>query len=1004
MEWWSEAYGFDVDGVVAIGRLPLVKRFTPQPFPTKNPYKQAFHMKNVEGGGIYDGYFAYKIGMTEGYNVYLYTNLEAGRMKEVFARFLAAAHVDDVGAENLHLLEGSNQNYQTILSRLSEEKANFVFSSYRILENFSTWSDGQFGTLFSSPERDVRLLASVIKMGQKQSMDQAEFQRLVDCLRADLLEKSCVHLAFTFDSPGFLALDASLFATRSPDCDVFHPLGIARLATVHFRCPHAFLLGTPPANGPHAGDFWPDNARFQMEYVTSVKVYCPVLKNPRTAALRHPSAAGKVTAHSALGLGADRFPDSSNPYKSSCQEAKQLARSYAATIGAVRRQESCLLRFEYVFKDFMALDLDRLFQLIGDHLLGQMPRLTISVPLDDIPFDQGAEQALNLIDNPEPFRYHQTACAEAYLAYLIDGGGRRIFDTANYHLLTVVLGMRLTDALQFARDNDQLMVIPQTPDFSHVQWELLNFQSLARQARYHLQLSEIGATRLLEEIMKMRPGMTFEEEGEFWLEIVRKLMCTAVAYDSVTGERRGPESLLGRGREHSLNRVISTRDLARCILFPRHRSGRGFRALQECIVRAYMSRMPETADQTPGELHDTLAGLLQRGDFLNRVRIWPLCQPIQPTDELQRFASVSTDMSSRLRVVADIHKFSPATRFDPAMDVPGFEEHLMEIQGNLPVSHVKSFVRRRTLASLWYAIVNSATVQSNAAGRRARYHVGVHRGEWENEFGRPNIRLILNSLVERGLLVRGQPNLLPSEYLFDYIYVPADFQTRLDQLLHPPPPPDQDQHGPPADAVPERAHSPVEDPSSDPAPPPEANVQAVEAAPAAQARPLATGGDLELRVYDEDGEIEDRPSVFQQQAPERPKHLRPIARPLSPASYLLQRSPQREPTPPQAAERSPSPPPPQAFHFVEQEQARVEVPAAADPGPVSPGVAPASAPHFVQQEPDPVQAPAAADPVAVLPGVALAGAPQRNRRKRGNGVGAGRFAAKRGSHRKRPKV
>ena len=140
----------DVDGLVVVGELPLVIRdFTHQPLKLKAPYRQHFCMKSLyvdTPPNPFPDFFNYKIGMTQGYNVNLFTNVPSPRIKEVFARFLSQFNPSDdalsIGGENLQLLSGANPDYETILSRLSEEHGAFVFSTLQVLQAFGYWWGG----------------------------------------------------------------------------------------------------------------------------------------------------------------------------------------------------------------------------------------------------------------------------------------------------------------------------------------------------------------------------------------------------------------------------------------------------------------------------------------------------------------------------------------------------------------------------------------------------------------------------------------------------------------------------------------------------------------------------------------------------------------------------------------------------------------------------------------------------------------------------------------------
>ena len=69
----------DAGGVVATGFLPLVTHMTPYPLYLKNPLKQYFEMTSLYLNNRFKDYYSYRIGLVNGYNLNLFTNLDPSR-------------------------------------------------------------------------------------------------------------------------------------------------------------------------------------------------------------------------------------------------------------------------------------------------------------------------------------------------------------------------------------------------------------------------------------------------------------------------------------------------------------------------------------------------------------------------------------------------------------------------------------------------------------------------------------------------------------------------------------------------------------------------------------------------------------------------------------------------------------------------------------------------------------------------------------------------------------
>ena len=88
-----------------------------------------------------------------------------------------------------------------------------------------------------------------------------------------------------------------------------------------------------------------------------------------------------------------------------------------------------------------------------------------------------------------------------------------------------------------------------------------------------------------------------------------------------------------------IQKTISKRDVAKCLLHQRQRRGKGTRALQECILRAHLRRVNGRGPRTQRQLVDDLVELFDDG-FSDVVQVWPLSKPVHKKDEMARLAAV----------------------------------------------------------------------------------------------------------------------------------------------------------------------------------------------------------------------------------------------------------------------------------------------------------------------------------------------------------------------------
>ena len=757
----------DIDGVVAIGVLPLVTHMTPYPLFLKNPHKSYFEMTSLYLNDLYKDYYSYRIGTVNGYNFNLFTNIDPSQMKDVFAHFLQYAYSEgiEVGIENRHLTVGSDGDYNTIVTRLNENASQFRFSNQTVLDTFATWVSDHFTRHFPTKT----LLGSIIKMGQK---DPSLDLRL-DCIVPQLLRHSALHLGFNFVGPDFFALKADLFG-RSRNCKVYHPLGLVHLATVEVLKHDAEAIGLLcPGAMPN------------IENLNSVKVYIDWLKNCRVPTLRRERSKARIASHKTLGRNG-HLVDS--PYRVDCELSQQLVRSYETAITAIQNQMEGHLRFEYIFDSILDLDPQAIQASISQHLNASLDALTNSIPVADIPFDRGANQALAIIKEGSPYDLPRLVCAESYIGYLVDGNIRRVY----YDGLKVALSSDLYGALARASIDGDPMVLPASPDFSHVRWESLDLNQLSAQVQFHLYLPDdqrhLAMTLLtrLSECLQERLGRGNNYEATHAVSVAVELMEASIP------QRFGGD-LKQRGKH--IVKSIGYKDLARCLLHPRVMRGRGNRGLHLCIVLSHLYDYDPNLSDVQRKVY--LTDLLGRTPAVKLIEVWPLGEPIYSQNTFMRYAAVSEDTQSLHFVMGTLRESSPNTEIPThygGVDLRGWGR-LPDIFGEIRHRYHSNDERRRSVRSqtqktnfacLWLLVTMTAAEQQRLAD--PNYHLRIDRFSCEQHFQMLNRHLailrdfgLINEDLNRGRRAR--------EYLFNFLYVPRDFHRRLARFPDQPSPP-----------------------------------------------------------------------------------------------------------------------------------------------------------------------------------------------------------------------
>ena len=416
-------------------------------------------------------------------------------------------------------------------------------------------------------------------------------------------KNNTTHFIFDVVKPDFFALRACLFFP--PDVrDFVRPLGLYDFATVEVWKEQHFPL------------FCPKGMPF-MGKLKSVKVSIPHF----TDCFNKKLGKAIIASHRCLGRNGHLVP---SPYKPDCELSQELLGQYESAISAIKNLVVGTLRFEYVFDTVLSKLVHQELQLsITRHLSSRIDKLTKSIPVAEIPFHLGVDQAFEILKSGSHFDLPKIVCAESYIANL--------FGHSWAHLDGLLVAV---NSDRYPSDGVGCMPLPHTTDFSHVTWENLDLVKLARLVSENLNLfdnlylSYLFLTRL-RELSPTRPRkLGGSYEGLTALSLVVDLMSMSLP------EHVGQNLFLGW---KNIIKPMTISDFAKCLLYPRGATDPDHRGLHLCMVLSHL--FDRNPNFTNIEKHERLEYLISI--FLEcerfKPKVWPLAQPIYPVSTLVKF-------------------------------------------------------------------------------------------------------------------------------------------------------------------------------------------------------------------------------------------------------------------------------------------------------------------------------------------------------------------------------
>lgn len=333
-----------------------------------------------------------------------------------------------------------------------------------------------------------------------------------------------------------------------------------------------------------------------------------------------------LSAAAALAGG----PLASGAYESLRCRAVHNAQLLDTAMRMISDSGTCL-RVEAIILDAVALSSDevRSFKRTLVQFLRRQ-RFIRTVPIDDVDLARSVARPLHLLRSLSYKRVPQILGAEAYLQFLVDGGGNRFCSRSlKFVFQDMTVGQRRQIAIQ-AQDRMMRPAV-ENGSMANISVEMvLEKHQIIYDIGFHLNVPPPIVKSLLEHIERHFMGqrnLELNEEAWRWIDVVQRLELIYAGNDSM--DMFSKEYHV---RARTAYGYITWDDLARCLLHPRDK--RGIRDLQRSILNAFLERrFPGMADD---QKISRLSGFL-RSKLVNPTRAWMHSKPLECRERPGRF-------------------------------------------------------------------------------------------------------------------------------------------------------------------------------------------------------------------------------------------------------------------------------------------------------------------------------------------------------------------------------
>ena len=754
----------DVDGVVAIGSLPLVK---PSSLSTKpkiniNNIKPAYFNLNSLGDARkdYENLHSYHVGYVGGMPYNWLTDLDPRQLKDLILDFLADHQPEHLGMENHWVKSWGNGEHNDILHAMN------------LANSFDVIVTPAFLTHFSNYVSQIRVFGAITWYGCKQ--DLAAFTSSLDHINQDQVLVSCIHVGLELKKPGYLL---GIRQAPSHTNNKYHPLGLDYFTNFSNDSEGALVnFGLEDL----VEDFG----------LTTLRVYHPQLAHTRPSYLRlKEDNRGIIAASAMLGSGA---LVQGGAYKKLAEQAAHLK---ACLKGALnyRSLSDSTLRLEFVIKDIFVNfndQIDDLRRAIIDFRPRLLPNLG-EIEITSIDLDGGINQALQTLDNPNA-SIPKVAAAEAYLIYLVDGGTLRLF----YNGLIAALGSSLSNALSSLVQKHQYVKLGN--DFDRLSWGNCDYMDnyTMRRNGFIEQFSQAvkDKWKVSDPRVVMRVIAYYSSKCES-TDIIKLIRDLEIFHLGKSSDNFLTSDHIKKTDGLAISMCASTLDVLDCVLHTR--SQKGIRALSAAMLRTFLEARGEVDTE---KRH--LANYFNT-DLMNRLHfdVWPHSLPVSQQDRRSRFWKLRLEKheDSFLASWALFQERCPRSRdrltlelsYESSDQIVARAWHCLSnwINAHKNEHHLLQTVENTGTFRLVWVIVIMCVCHRNKRDRHPN-DIRHPRFDWPELWTKiPSIGNILNWMKARDLVQAVPPNTPLYGTLLDHVIVPRDFIVRLRNLDEPTPPP-----------------------------------------------------------------------------------------------------------------------------------------------------------------------------------------------------------------------
>ena len=752
---------FDVDGVVAIGTLPLVK-------PSSLSIKPKLNLKNIKSNknfnvkslgpdhAEYSALHSYLVGYVGGMPYSWMTNLSYEQFKDLILDFLGFSQPDHLGVENHWLKSWGNGSANDINHVMAEANCFDVIVTPVLLTRFSN-----FVTNYTDSSQ-VRVLGAITWYGCKQ--DLAVFTPSLDHINADQVLASCIHVGLELKKPRYL-----LGLKEAPSSSqIYHPLGLKYF--VDFTNDHEGALA-----------HW--NLEALVDHgLIKLRVYHPQLSHTRPSDLRQHSHGSRGTIAASAMLGSGAFVQG-GAYKKLAEEAAHLkaclkgALSYDSLSGSP-------LRLEFVIKDIFvnfSNFIDFLRGAINDFQQMLLSKLG-EIEITSIDLNGGINKALETLYDPNA-SIPKVAAAEAYLIFLVDGGVLRVF----YHGLKAALGCTFTVALNALEQNHQYVKLAN--NFDMLSWEHCNeFNNEFMRKFSETAIAKWGVTdkRAAEKIF------IYLNSNRDYTAIIKLIRDLEIIHQDRSSDHFLTYRYIQRTNGLQISRTATTLDVLNCVLYTRGQ--KGIKALSAAMLHTFLKSRGDV-DIEKHHLAEHFNDALMNQLHFN---VWPHSLPVSLQDRRNRFWKLQLEQNedSFQASWALFQERCPISRswLNINLSFDSLDQITARVWNKLS-NWINANPNHRFLQScrvtedfrLVWVIVIMCVCHRNV---RNSYDIRHPKFDWiELWTNIPNISDILNWMLAKDLVQEVPPNTPKYGTLLDHVIVPRDFMVRLSNLDEPTPPP-----------------------------------------------------------------------------------------------------------------------------------------------------------------------------------------------------------------------